>query len=65
MDQWGERNQEILDNAESLEASLVELVVAVSECSEDESEIFDRMDVLLESGRIRILPHGGPEPLYA
>jgi hypothetical protein len=65
MNHWGERNQEILDNAESLEASLVELVVAVSECSEDEGEIFDRMDDLLESGRTRILPHRSPEPMHA
>ena len=65
MNHWGKRNQEILDKAESLESSLVELVVAVSESSEDESEIFDRMDALLESGRIRILPHRDLGPIYA
>jgi len=65
MERWGERNREILDNTQSLEVSLVELVVAVCEGSEDESEIFDRMDELLASDRIRVRPHQRLQPLCA
>ncbi len=41
---------------EVVEASFIELVVAASECSEDENEIFDLVDGLLGSGRVRLLP---------
>jgi hypothetical protein len=40
-----------------LEASLVELVVAVSEVTEDETEIFECVDRLVASGRVRLRPH--------
>jgi hypothetical protein len=55
VDGSSERTQEILmTGAEALELSFVELVVAVSECSEDANEIIDLLDDLLDSDRISI-----------
>jgi len=48
------RTRETLEGAEAIQASLVELVVAVSECTEDEGEIRDRLDGLLASGRVQL-----------
>ena len=41
---------------EGWEGSIVDLVVAVCEWTEDENEIFDEIDALLASGRVRLLP---------
>jgi len=46
--------QEILESEEQLELSFIELVIAASECSEDESEIFELVDGLMQSGRVRL-----------
>jgi len=51
---WSARTREALEGAEAIQASLVELVIAVSECTEDEGEIRDRLDGLLESGRVQL-----------
>ncbi len=54
MDQWNARVRDALENAESLEASIVDLVLAVSELTEDEFELRDAVDDLIDSGRVRI-----------
>ncbi len=46
----------LLEGEQELEASLVELVIAASECSEDAWEIADRLDSLLASGRVKSHP---------
>jgi hypothetical protein len=46
--------QKILESEEQLELSFVELVIAASECSEDESEIFELVDGLMQSGRVSL-----------
>ena len=56
MDSWKSRHRELLESAAVIEASLVELVLAASECSEDEWEIADHLDDLLASGRVQIQP---------
>ncbi|MCZ6462712.1 MAG: hypothetical protein O7A09_00105 [Proteobacteria bacterium] len=56
MDSWKNRHRELLESAAVIEASLVELVLAASECSEDESEIADHLDELLASGRVQLQP---------
>jgi hypothetical protein len=45
----------LLEGDDRLELSFVELVVVASECSEDESEIFDLVDGLIDSGRVRLM----------
>ena len=45
------------ETREFIEASLVELVVAVSEVTEDETEIFECVDRLVASGKVRLRPH--------
>jgi hypothetical protein len=45
----------LLEGDDRLELSFVELVVVASECSEDESEIFDLVDDLIDSGRVRLM----------
>jgi len=54
MDHWSARTRDLLDGGEGLEASLVDLVLAACELSEDETEIADRVDALLHSGRVRL-----------
>ena len=48
------QTREVLDSASDLEVSIVELVVAASECSDDAYEIGDIVDGLIDSGRCRI-----------
>jgi hypothetical protein len=55
MDVWTEQTRELLETEDSLELTLVELVVAATECSEDENEICDLVDGLIETGRVRVL----------
>jgi hypothetical protein len=54
MDIGSEQTREMIEGEEPLEGSLIELILAVSECSEDESEIFERMDDLLGSERVAL-----------
>ncbi len=58
MDHGTTRTRELLERGEPLDVSLVELVIAASECSDDGFEISDRVDTLLASGRVQIHPHG-------
>jgi len=48
------RTRELLELADGIEATLVELVVAACECSEDEQEICDLVDEAVESGRVQL-----------
>jgi hypothetical protein len=54
MDHSSRRTREFLESGEPLELSFVELVIAASECSEDESEIYELVDGLMESGRVSL-----------
>jgi hypothetical protein len=54
MDACSTRTREVLESEEQLDLSFVELVIAASECSEDESEIFELVDGLMQSGRVRL-----------
>jgi hypothetical protein len=54
MDTCSTETREMLESEQPLELSFVELVIAASECSEDESEIFDLVDGLMRSGRVTL-----------
>ena len=54
MDLGGAQTRNLLEGADDLELSFVELIVAASECSEDEGEIFDLVDGLMLSDRIQL-----------
>jgi hypothetical protein len=54
MEPFAHRTRDVLENTECLEASVVDLVVAISELTEDESELCDQLDALLDSGRVRL-----------
>jgi hypothetical protein len=54
MDQLTTRTRDVLDNTECLEASVIDLVLAISELTEDETELTDQLDALLDSGRVRL-----------
>jgi len=54
MEGWTAHNVNLLEGTEPLDASLVELVLLASECSEDQGEIFDSVDRLFEAGRVRL-----------
>ncbi|MGH0037152.1 MAG: hypothetical protein ACQGVK_19180 [Myxococcota bacterium] len=54
MDSWTRLTRDALENTEVLEASVVDLVLAVSELTEDEMELGDQLDTLLDSGRVRL-----------
>jgi hypothetical protein len=54
----------LLETAIELDLSIVELVVAASECSDDAYEIDDLVDDLVDSGRIRIRRRGF-DPMFA
>lgn len=54
MDAWKARMRDVLDNAEALDASVVDLVLAASELTEDETELCDHVARLLSSGRVRL-----------
>jgi hypothetical protein len=54
MDVCGEETRTLIEGDAPLEGSLIDLIVAASECSEDEAEIFDLIDGLLESGRVAL-----------
>jgi hypothetical protein len=54
MEHWIARHREQLERSERIETSLVELVVAVSELSEDGFEIEAALDSLITSGRVRL-----------
>ncbi len=51
-DPWQRESRELLEQADGIELSLVELVLAASECSEDEGEVIDLVDVMLETGKV-------------
>jgi hypothetical protein len=53
MDGYGEATRELIEGDDPLEGSFIDLIVAASECSEDEGEIFLLIDDLLDSGRVR------------
>jgi hypothetical protein len=48
------QTRELLDSTSDLDVSIVELIVAASECSDDAYEIGDIVDGLVDSGRLRI-----------
>jgi len=54
MDACSTETREMLEGEQSLELSFVELVIAASECSEDETEIADLVDGLIASGRVTL-----------
>jgi hypothetical protein len=54
MDDLADQTRSLLETGDSLELTLVELIVAVSECTEDESELCDLLDGLIETGRVRL-----------
>lgn len=56
METQNHRTQSLLENSSHLEMSLVDLVLILSEFSEDEGEIFDRVDNLVGSGRVHLTP---------
>lgn len=55
-DEWRDKNRDLLGAADVAPVSFVELVLAASECSEDESEIFDLVDDFVASGRVELAP---------
>jgi hypothetical protein len=64
-DSWQQRNLELLEQADGIELSLVELVLAASECSEDEGELRDLVDGMVETGKVvvrELSVEGEPEP---
>ena len=56
MDQGQQETLEWLEQDGELELSMVELVVAASEASEDQQEIADLIDGLIEQGRVSPTP---------
>ena len=58
------QTRELLDSASDLDVSIVELIVAASECSDDAYEIGDLVDGLVDSGRLRIL-RSDADPMFA
>jgi hypothetical protein len=54
MDIGNAETRRLIEGEEPLEGTLVDLIVAVSESSEDESEIFERMDDLLVDARTEL-----------
>jgi len=50
---------ELFEDAQPVEVSLVELVLILSELSEDENEIFAAIDHMIEEGSVRIAPSLG------
>ncbi len=53
-DLWASLHEAELSASAVLDCSLVELVLAVSECTEDEGEILDRVDELILGGRVHL-----------
>lgn len=51
-DPWQQESRELLEQADGIELSLVELVLAASECSEDEGEVIDLVDAMVETGKV-------------
>jgi hypothetical protein len=47
---------QLFDDAQPVEVSLVELVLILSELSEDEDEIFATIDHMIEEGSVRLSP---------
>jgi len=65
-DPWQQQNHQLLEQADGLELSLVELVLAASECSEDEGEVSDLVDALVETGKVLLSDPGAQsEPQLA
>lgn len=58
------QTRELLETAGDLEVSIVELIVAASECSEDAYEIGDLVDELVDSGKLRIRRRDA-DPMFA
>jgi len=58
------KTRTLLETAIELDISIVDLVVAASECSDDAYEIDDLVDDLVDSGRIRIRRRGS-DPMFA
>ncbi len=50
---------ELFGDAQPVEVSLVELVLILSEFSEDENEIFATIDHMIETGSVRVAPSLG------
>lgn len=46
--------RELIESEQPLEGSLIELIVAATACTEDETELDDMIDALLGSGRVRL-----------
>ncbi len=55
MDAIAQQTLEALEGAEGEELSIVELVVAACEFSEDQGEIADLVDGLVETERVRLV----------
>jgi hypothetical protein len=54
MEDCQNQTREVLAAGDTLELSLVELVIMASECSEDATEIADLVDGLIDSGRVEV-----------
>ncbi len=53
-DDWSATNRQILQTGSDLEFGLVDLVLAASECSDDEMEIQDLVDGLIDCGNVYV-----------
>jgi hypothetical protein len=62
IDDWRDKNLELLNSEGAGELSFVELVLAATECSEDESEIFDLVDDFVSSARAELTPLNRDHP---
>ncbi len=62
LDDWRDKNCNLLESASEIRLSIVDVVLAASECSEDESEIFDLVDDFVASGRVELAPLNGDQP---
>ena len=53
-DSWQKQNHRLLEQADEMDLSLVDLVLAATECSEDEGEVRDLVDAMVETGKVRL-----------
>lgn len=58
-DLWCERTRDALQGESDLEVSLVDLILSVSELTEDETEVADLLDGFVSQSRVQV---SGPVP---
>jgi hypothetical protein len=59
MDTNSNESRALFEGDDPLEASLIELIICASECSEDEMEVADQLDAVLASGRVQLVHDSG------